>query len=442
VIATLATSTDPAHLVPGSLEALGRDADALVAQADALDDDAAQVRRREVPGWLGDASAGWDQRRPQIADSLTVPGQVYRAAADVLRAHAGALVWARAQVEVAIDLWAQGLARSARTEDRCLRPGSVLVADRPWTSPLAQSLRAQARGPFQAGVQGSAFAQPDAGAPARVMAEQLLAAIRQEVGLSARAAAGFLDRCCEGMPDGRWHWDQYYAGLWEWVTGIGALVAKFNVVRFATDTGGYFSDLYAMGAGPVELAGYLAANPHDFNRLVLDSETFRDNPARWWGRLAPDVALTVAGGAGVASKLLSRAGAGTRLVDDLADAAGVADALTPGTAAYTERLLDRAATAEVHLRRPGMETSGANDAMLERIRSAATEGRPLHISEENFLRHEMLEAKLMDTGMGYGEAHAAAGATHPTYANYHPGVLEQYRGMFSRGWYEYWDLEP
>lgn len=319
--ATLATSTDPAQLVPGSLEALGRDADALVAQADALDDAGAQVRRREVPGWLGDASAGWGQRRPQIADSLTVPGQVYRAAADVLRAHAGALVWARAQVEVAIDLWAKGLALSARTADQCLRPGSVLLADRPWTSPLAQSLRAQARGPFQAGVQGSPFARLDPGAPARAMAEQLLAAIRQEVALSARAVAGFLDRCCEGMPDGRWHWDQYYAGLWEWVTGIGALIGAFNVIRFATDTGGYFRDLYAMGAGPVELAQYLAANPHDFNRLVLDSETFRDNPARWWGHLAPDVALTVAGGAGITSKLLSRAGASTRLVDDLAGAA-------------------------------------------------------------------------------------------------------------------------
>lgn len=124
MIATLATSTDPAQLVPGSLEALGRDTDALVGQADALDDAAGQVRRSVVAGWLGSASAGWDQRRPQIADSLTVPGQVYRAAADVLRAHAGALVWARA-----------------------------------------------------------------------------------------------------------------YAGLWEWVTGIGALIGKFNVVRFVTRRG-------------------------------------------------------------------------------------------------------------------------------------------------------------------------------------------------------------
>lgn len=80
--------------------------------------------------------------------------------------------------------------------------------------------------------------------------------------------------------------------------------------------------------------------------------------------------------------------------------------------------------------------------MLARLRSAAIDGRSLHESESNFLRHEMKEAEMMDTGMGWEEAHAIAGRTHPTCSNYHPEVIEQFSDRFSKAWRAYWGIDP
>jgi RHS repeat-associated protein len=102
-------------------------------------------------------------------------------------------------------------------------------------------------------------------------------------------------------------------------------------------------------------------------------------------------------------------------------------------------LMDDAARVEQHLSR--LDHSPANDAMLERIRSAASGGRGLHESESNFLLHELTEADLMDAGMGYDEAHALAGQTHPTFSNYHPEVIDQYPERFNNNWRSYWGLE-
>jgi hypothetical protein len=59
-----------------------------------------------------------------------------------------------------------------------------------------------------------------------------------------------------------------------------------------------------------------------------------------------------------------------------------------------------------HLSPPGLDHFGPNDVMLDRIGKALAEGKPLSEAQTNFMRHETLEAKLMDGGMGYEEAHA------------------------------------
>jgi len=119
---------------------------------------------------------------------------------------------------------------------------------------------------------------------------------------------------------------------------------------------------------------------------------------------------------------------GTSLLDDtlnLADGAlRLADDAPRLAAPNTVGVLDDAATAERHLAR--LDHSPANDAMLDRIGSAAADGRPLHASETNFFQHEVTEAGLMDGGMRYPEAHGIAGQTHPTFANYHPEVIDQF----------------
>lgn len=79
--------------------------------------------------------------------------------------------------------------------------------------------------------------------------------------------------------------------------------------------------------------------------------------------------------------------------------------------------------------------------MLARLRSAAAEGRSLTAGERNFMKHELTEAELMDTGMGYERAHEIAGRTHPTFANYDPEVIKQFPELFNRNWRTYWGIE-
>jgi hypothetical protein len=55
--------------------------------------------------------------------------------------------------------------------------------------------------------------------------------------------------------------------------------------------------------------------------------------------------------------------------------------------------------------------------------------------------HEVTEARLTAEGLGYEEAHAAAQATHPLYANYDPEVIAQYPEYFNDAWREYWGLK-
>lgn len=102
-------------------------------------------------------------------------------------------------------------------------------------------------------------------------------------------------------------------------------------------------------------------------------------------------------------------------------------------------LLDDASRIETHLGR--LDHSPANDAMLARIRGAATDGRPLTEAEQNFMTHELTEAGLMDRGMGYPQAHELAGQTHPTFGNYDPEVIKQFPELFNQNWRNYWGIE-
>lgn len=86
--------------------------------------------------------------------------------------------------------------------------------------------------------------------------------------------------------------------------GVATMLATFNLPRHLYDSEGYWRDVRSTYQGTRDLVEHLSANPHDFNRLVLDSETWRDNPGRWWGAVAPDLLLSAAGGgAGLVGRL-------------------------------------------------------------------------------------------------------------------------------------------
>jgi hypothetical protein len=57
------------------------------------------------------------------------------------------------------------------------------------------------------------------------------------------------------------------------------------------------------------------------------------------------------------------------------------------------------------------------------------------------MTHELTEAKLMNGGMSYEQAHEIAGKTHPTFANYDPEVIKQFPEAFGPGWKKYWGIK-
>lgn len=312
--ATLATSTDPEVLVPGSLEALHTDADLLDRQASDLEDAARQVRRAEVPGWIGAAAAGWDDRRPLFAEALAAAASIYRAAGEVLRAHAENLTWARTQAQVAVDLWAEGRAEVGLH-------GELAVALSGRRSHSTGVFGASApRGPNLMG----STAVAERGLAKQQEAQALLATARADVDASGGSTATVLDALSEGMPDGQWHTSEFLSGLGIWLTGVVMLLARFNSLRLTADPDGYLADANAIGQGIQQQVSAASTNPHDINRVFFDSQTFHDHPGQWWGQMAPDIALTAAGGLGAGSRSLSTLATRLRAVN-WADDAGVLD---------------------------------------------------------------------------------------------------------------------
>ncbi|UUW92399.1 RHS repeat-associated core domain-containing protein [Pimelobacter simplex] len=177
-----------------------------------------------------------------------------------------------------------------------------------------------------------------------------------------------------------------------------------------------------------------------------DDGSFANNACEW----------VCAWGAGIVAGIARRATAhtieklavetveetGRKTTTDAAEKVGdkaVSGGASSGAVISSSSLLDDAARIESHLTR--LDHSPANDAMLARIRGAATDGRPLTEGEKNFMTHELAEAGLMDGGMSYVRAHELAGKTHPTFANYDPDVIKQFPQLFNQNWRNYWGIE-
>lgn len=289
--ARLYAGADPVDLVPGSLEALHADADDLDAASVRLAAAGRDIEHQAIASWFGGAADGWPERRTGLVQTADGVAEVYALAARVLRAHAEALVWARVLAQVAVELWEEADRQAYTTADVCFAPsGSAAFA----SAPRLGSRSGTALSP------PTIIAPPDPGAGTRDLARQVLEGAVRDVARSAGAAAEILDALSEGLPDGRWHAGQFLVGIWSWVYGIGSLVARFSYIRATVDWEGWNADAEAMRQGLLTTAEFLAANPDETAAVVFDSQGLRDNPAHWWGAMAPDLALSVAGG-GVAA---------------------------------------------------------------------------------------------------------------------------------------------
>ncbi len=130
---------------------------------------------------------------------------------------------------------------------------------------------------------------------------------------------------------------EFFRGAWDAVYGTGELIVGLTV-QGLWDREAWGENWSNLGA----TAQFAFEEPGEFGRALLDLETLQSNPGRWFGGLAPDIALTLAGGGGAARRVLagadhaSEAAAVFRRLDNLTDLGLVArsadDLLTARTA--------------------------------------------------------------------------------------------------------------
>ncbi len=279
MIGQLGTTTDPTQLIPGSFAVLFADAQDLRARSREVLEEHDGPISRDVAAWVGDAAERCDVRRANVAKGLTGVAQVFGVAAAVLEAHAEVLRWGQGRAVLAIELWAAGVQKAADA-------GVPTMTLRP------QLTDAFGNGPV--------IPEVDPGAILRRSAEHVLAVAWREVHASETAVCEVLDSMAEGLPDGNFHLEDFFGGIGEWVAGLAQLGWRFNPGRFLIDPAGMMSDSRDMGEGllhsfDVDDEGY---------PLFLDLDTLHDNPGRWWGRAAPDIALAALPAGAAATRLL------------------------------------------------------------------------------------------------------------------------------------------
>ena len=305
---SLRNTADPRNLIPGSPPAVRGDASELSTRAASLRGASGQISSgTKTPSWEGEAFAAWAGRRDEMTGSLDALAQVFDAAASALRAHADVLAWAQARAAVAAALWAQGL-----------------NASKVCTVPAASSAR-------------GAQATSDPGVAGRDHAEAALQEARAEVASSAAALATLLDQLSDNLPDGKFHAGDFFAGIGSWFAGIGSMLWRFHPVRITADPIGWWSD----AGDQVDAIGgvytLLTTDPLNAPAALLDTQTLADRPGRWWGALAPDIALTAAGGVGAGVKALEAARFSARWTEvtggaAVLEGAGGAEAMTANQA--------------------------------------------------------------------------------------------------------------
>ena len=85
--------------------------------------------------------------------------------------------------------------------------------------------------------------------------------------------------------------------MWDSVWGTAEFLWSVSSVRMMIDPEGWARDMQALGQG----LWYGVTHPVEFGKILLDWDTWRENPARALGRLVPDLLLTLATGGGAAA---------------------------------------------------------------------------------------------------------------------------------------------
>ena len=103
---------------------------------------------------------------------------------------------------------------------------------------------------------------------------------------------------------------------------------------------------------------------------------------------------------------------------------------------------------EQHLSKPDfLEPDGSiapeNARMIERLRTAIAEGKPISGADASFYFHELYESDLMDNGgLDYATAHRMALDYYNVsdFTVYHPDVIQEFSENFGRLWLKFWGI--
>jgi hypothetical protein len=392
--AELGQTTDPKALVPGNPDAVFENARVLHERArDALAAGDA-LQRIDTGAWQGPASNQFHEDHQTEVPRWGNAGDSLDNAASALTDFAHCLAWAQGQAAEAIAQWQQGDAETQQAKEAHGR--AVAEAE-------AQT-RANAQRGDPTVVQASPFTDP--GEAKRQAARDILGRARRQLANVGNLTADALRYEAAVAPqDSQKQADaNFYGGMLDSVQGL------------AEGVWGAISD----PGGTVAAMAHNIAHPVDtLKSMVAWDDWANGRGDRALGKITADFVIAAATlGAGKLIKDGLR-----KHGDDEPDGGSHADGGSPDVP--TSFAPTDASRVRQHLSRPELDPFEANNVMLDRIDKALSEGRPLSEAQTNFMRHETVEAKLMDDGMGYDEAHAEALKSHPPGKNYDPDVIDQ-----------------
>lgn len=310
IASSLGQTSDPEELVPGSVSTVRRDADDLTGQAESVEATGASIGSRDVAQWEGMAADEYIRRRDEIAQRLGAVGQVFRWGAEALRSYADVLSWAQGRAAYAAELWARGNQQSVTAARQA---GQIVLGDRVLSNAIP------------------ATSASDPGLALKEQAQAVLADARSVVAATGEAAAALLGQLSEGLPDGKWHAGSFVGGAWSWLTDTVSMAWELTLFRVIVDPEGAARSAVALWDSASGTYRLVTDDPIGAVDVLTDGQTRRDDPARWWGQLAPDIALTAVGGAGVATRFAAGARAGLRTEGTFT----VAERVTVGRTGFT-----------------------------------------------------------------------------------------------------------
>ncbi len=304
VQAELGQTHDPTALVPGDPAAVQDTVDALRGLGTSLAAAGEGLQRIDTGGWTGTAADRFRAVFHPEPRRWTDAGHALTTAADALDAHVHTLAWAQGQASEAIALWDQAEAETAHAK----------------AEHRAAVDQARQAAPFDTlGMIDIPF--EDTGQGTRQAAREVLARARTQLAEAGDQAEGTIaDSRDQAPPEPRWWqkaWHQmteYRKGVYEATADMGQFLWSVSSVRMLTDPAGYVDAVATVAQG----AQFAVQHPIEFARAVVDWETWQSNPARALGRLAPDLALTVAtGGSGGAAAAAARGARTAKAVSSL-----------------------------------------------------------------------------------------------------------------------------